>query len=100
MSDAKGFVQSEDLPSNLSMEKLHIGQVALFRVKEKTSASTRVIMLSAFIEMNCIGEGNDEKIDFKHLMPGCIVQVEPQSAVSDGIFVEIKNGGFLFRPIK
>ncbi|KAI3418862.1 hypothetical protein GPALN_007962 [Globodera pallida] len=93
MSSANGFVHCDDLPPHLSLDKLRVGQVALFRVKEKPPTSARVIALSGFVEMGCLGsEGLPSALESKHLTPGAIVEVEPEKVVSDGIFVGI-NGG-------
>uniref|UniRef100_A0A914GQJ6 Uncharacterized protein n=1 Tax=Globodera rostochiensis TaxID=31243 RepID=A0A914GQJ6_GLORO len=93
MSSANGFVRCDDLPPHLSLDKLRVGQVALFRVKERPSPSARVIALSGFVEMGCLGlEGLPSALESRHLTPGSIVEVEPEKVVSDGIFVGI-NGG-------
>ncbi|KAL3096989.1 hypothetical protein niasHS_002705 [Heterodera schachtii] len=92
-SSVNGFVHSDDLPPHLSLDKLHVGQVALFRVKEKPTPSTRVIKLSGFTEMGClIGEEGQDVLEFKHLTPGSIVEVEPEKIVTDGLFVGINSG--------
>ena len=89
-SSAKGFVQRDELPPYLQPEQLHIGQVALFRVKEKPTANTRVIRLTGFLEME--GLDDSTKIDGKQLMPGTVLHVQPEKVVFDGVFVGIKNG--------
>jgi hypothetical protein len=89
----KGFVREEELPFYLQLNKLRIGQVAMFRVKERTNSGTRVIKLSGYIEMDGLDDGNE--FTAKHLMPGTIVQVQPEKVVFDGIFVGLKNGKLL-----
>lgn len=89
-SSAKGFVQCNELPPYLQSDQLHIGQVAMFRVKEKPLADTRVIKLTGFLEMECLDDS--AKIDGKQLMPGTMLFVQPEKVVFDGVFVDIKNG--------
>jgi hypothetical protein len=84
-------VASNDLPSYLQLDKLHIGQVAIFRVKERPTSDTRVIRLTGFVEMDTVDEAGSH-LEGKPLMPGTMVQVQPEKVVFDGIFVGIKNG--------
>uniref|UniRef100_A0A1I8BCR1 S1 motif domain-containing protein n=1 Tax=Meloidogyne hapla TaxID=6305 RepID=A0A1I8BCR1_MELHA len=89
-SSVKGFVQAEHLPSYLQLDKLFIGQVALFSVRERPNKETRVIKLTGFVGLDAL-DGNDN-FDQKQLMPGTIVQVTPEKNVLNGLFVSIKNG--------
>ncbi|KAF7639764.1 hypothetical protein Mgra_00000686 [Meloidogyne graminicola] len=89
-SSVKGFVQTEHLPSYLQPDKLFIGQVALFAVREKPGTETRVIKLTGFVGLDSLDE--NDNINSKQLMPGTIVQVTPDKMVSNGLFVSIKNG--------
>ena len=66
-ADIRGFVSRDDLPSNLRLNVLHEGQVALFRVKPKTNTSSRVIPLSAYAEMDVL---DDQNLHINQLLPG------------------------------
>jgi hypothetical protein len=71
------------------LNKLHVGQVILFRVKGDSGESTRVIKLSAYPEMDTF---EDEKLNLNNLMPGTILHASPEKVVGDGVFVGFKNG--------
>jgi hypothetical protein len=73
----------------LSLPNLRIGQVILFRVKPSQVQSSRVIALSAFPEMDTL---DDASLQMNHLMPGTILQAEPEKILADGVYVGLKNG--------
>nr|CAD2182619.1 unnamed protein product [Meloidogyne enterolobii] len=89
-SSVKGFVQAEHLPPYLQLDKLFIGQVALFSVRERPNKETRVIKLTGFVGLDVL-DGSDD-FDQKQLMPGTIIQVTPEKNVLNGLFASIKNG--------
>jgi hypothetical protein len=85
-----GFVHDKDLPPSLKLDKLHTGQVLLFRVRKNNDAKTqRVIDLSAYPEMDVY---SDERLALSDLMPGTIVMAEPGMVVTSGVFVKLENG--------
>ncbi|CAK5090945.1 unnamed protein product [Meloidogyne enterolobii] len=88
--EEKGFVQAEHLPPYLQLDKLFIGQVALFSVRERPNKETRVIKLTGFVGLDVL-DGSDD-FDQKQLMPGTIIQVTPEKNVLNGLFASIKNG--------
>lgn len=92
MGKVRGFVKSADLPPQWSLEKLHIGQVLLFRVRKDDKAASiaqRVLDLSAFSDMDVY---DGESVSLAALMPGTIVSVEPQKSTKSGAFVATENG--------
>lgn len=80
------------MPEYLSLEKLCIGQVILLRVKIEPNALTRVISVSAFVEVEAI---DDECLTLNSLMPGTVVVGHPEKVTKSGIFIALKNGFFL-----
>lgn len=93
MSDKiSGFVAKDDLPPYVSLDKLHIGQVVLFRVKKTTASSSRVVNLSAYAEMSVLDQ---PKLSLDQLAPGTILYAEPEKVVATGAFVSLGNGGYL-----
>ncbi|KAI6174615.1 hypothetical protein M3Y97_01010400 [Aphelenchoides bicaudatus] len=94
LSKVTGFVKNEDLPKEWKLEKLHIGQVLLFRVRRpEMKTQQRVIDLSAFSDMDVYA---DEKLSIADLMPGTIVSVEPDKAVYSGVFGSLLNGNKVY----
>lgn len=84
-----GFVAKDDLPPYLALDKLHVGQVVLFRVKKSAGASSRVIDLSAYAEMSVLDQ---PKLTLDKLSPGTILHAEPEKIVATGAFVSLGNG--------
>jgi hypothetical protein len=82
-------VQSSDLPDYLSLDKLKVGQVILFRVKSLPPETSRVIHLSAFPEGECL---NESKVELNHLTPGTLIQATAEKFVYDGVFMRLTNG--------
>lgn len=88
-SKLNGFVKKEDLPANLILNKLNIGQVALFRIKTNLNDNSRVVELTGFVEADTFSETN---LNLNQLMPGTILIAEPEKMVVDGIYVSLGNG--------
>jgi hypothetical protein len=83
------------LPDQWKLEKLHIGQVLMFRVRRpEMKTQQRVFELSAFAEMDVYA---DEKMSTADLMPGTIVSVEPEKVVTSGVFGTLSNGTVYMR---
>jgi hypothetical protein len=62
-----GFVKNKDLPPNLKLDKLKIGQVLMFRFRNGEKSGHRVIELLAVPEIDI---GSDEKAALGELTPG------------------------------
>lgn len=92
LSKVTGFVKNEDLPEQWKLDKLHIGQVLMFRVRRpEVKAQQRVLELSGFSDMDVYA---DDKLSLADLMPGTIVSVEPDKVVNSGVFGNLSNGSF------
>lgn len=88
-SNVTGFVKTEDLTEYLSLEKLCVGQVILVRIKAQPNALTRVVSVSAFVEVDTI---DDESLSLNHLMPGTVIIGHPEKVTKSGMYVVLKNG--------
>ncbi|KAI6186326.1 Protein RRP5-like protein [Aphelenchoides besseyi] len=92
-SKVKGFVKSEDLPPSWPLDRLHVGQVLMFRVRKTSTANQRVLDLSAYAEMDIY---SDDKLSLSDLMPGTIINVDPDKSVKSGVFVKTENENKIF----
>lgn len=61
----------------------------LVRVKAQPNSLTRVVSVSAFVEVDII---ENESFSLNSLMPGTVVVGHPEKVTKSGIYVVLKNG--------
>ncbi|KAK6741823.1 hypothetical protein RB195_009599 [Necator americanus] len=80
------------LPGKNQQRPVEQGQPVLVRVD--STKSSRVIVVTSFVEQDNLSLEACENLQLNHLMPGTIVECEPdpEPAVTAGIYVTLGNG--------
>ncbi|VDK77591.1 unnamed protein product, partial [Cylicostephanus goldi] len=87
------------LPNKNQQRTVQEGQPIVIRIE--TAKTSRVVVVTSFVEQDNLSTEACESLQLNHLMPGTIIDCEPdpEPTVTAGVYVTLGNGALLSKSL-